>query len=96
MARYIHLLNWTDKGVQQFKDTMDRGEAARKVAADMGGSIELYWTMGEYDLVAISEFPDDETVTSYLLKVASLGNVRTRTMRAFDSNEIEGIVGAAG
>jgi uncharacterized protein with GYD domain len=64
-----------------------------KAAADMGGSLEVHWTLGEYDIVAISEFPDDETATAFLLKVGSLGNIRTKTMRAFDANDVQRIVG---
>jgi uncharacterized protein with GYD domain len=95
MAKYVSLLSWTDQGVKNFKDTIDRAESARKVAADMGGSLEIHWTVGEIDMVAISEFPDDETATAFLLKVGSLGNVRTRTMRAFDADEMSRIIGSA-
>ncbi|MBI3648851.1 MAG: GYD domain-containing protein [Actinobacteria bacterium] len=59
MARFVSLLNWTDQGAKTAADTVDRAEAAKKLAADMGGSLELYWTMGQYDLVAITEFADD-------------------------------------
>ena len=95
MPSYVSLLSWTEQGATSFKDTVDRAEAARKVAADMGGSIELHWTLGEYDMVAISEFPDDETATAFLLKVGSLGNVRTQTMRSFDTSEMQQIISAA-
>ena len=94
MPKYVSLLNWTEQGIKGFKDTVDRAESARKVAADMGGSIEIHWTVGEVDMVAISEFPDDETATRFLLKVGSLGNVRSRTMRAFDADEMSRIVGS--
>jgi uncharacterized protein with GYD domain len=47
---------------------------------------------GQYDLVTISEFPDDETAVKFLAKVASLGNVRTSTMRAFDGSEVRSIM----
>jgi uncharacterized protein with GYD domain len=92
MATYISLINWTDEGAKNAKDTVDRAEAAEKLAADMGGSFQSYWTMGPYDLVTISEFPDDETAVKFLAKVASLGNVRTSTMRAFDGSEVRSIM----
>ena len=95
MAKYISLISWTEQGVKSFKDTIDRFDSARKMAADMGGSLEAHWTLGEFDIVAISEFPDDETATAFLLKVGSLGNFRTRTMRAFDADEMSRIVGTA-
>jgi len=92
MSRYVTLFNWTEQGVKQYRDTVDRADAAKKVAADLGGSFEIYWTLGDYDIVAISEFPDDETATAFLLKLASLGNVRSNTMRAFDAGEMSGII----
>ena len=95
MAKYVVLINWTEQGIQNFKDTVDRAEAARKIAADMGGSLEVYWTVGEFDMVAISEFPDDETATGFLLKVGALGSVRSRSMRAFDADEMSRIVSSA-
>jgi uncharacterized protein with GYD domain len=95
MAKYVSLISWTEQGIQNFKDTVDRFETAKKVAADMGGSLEAHWTVGECDIVAILEFPDDETATAFLLKVGSLGNLRTRTMRAFDADEMSRIISAA-
>lgn len=93
MARYVSLLNWTDEGARTATNTVDRAEAAQKLAADMGGSMEIYWTMGQYDIVAITEFADDETAAAFLAKVASLGNVRSQTMRAFDANSVRKIIG---
>jgi uncharacterized protein with GYD domain len=93
MARFVSLLNWTDQGAKTAAETVDRAEAAKKVAADMGGSLEIYWTMGQYDMVAVTEFPDDETAVAFLAKVSSLGNIRSQTMRAFDANSVRGIMG---
>jgi len=92
MAKYVSLLNWTDEGAKSAGDTVDRAEAAQKLAASMGGSLQVYWTMGQYDVVAISEFSDDETAVAFLAKVSSLGNVRSQTMRAFDGDEMRGII----
>ena len=79
-------------GAQTAADTVDRAEAAQKVAAEMGGSLEIYWTMGQYDIVAVTEFADDETAVAFLAKVSSLGNVRSQTMRAFDADAVKSIV----
>jgi uncharacterized protein with GYD domain len=95
MAKYVSLINWTEQGIGSFRETVDRFDAARKIAADMGGSLEAHWTLGEFDIVAIMEFPDDETATAFLLKVGSLGNLRSRSMRAFDADEMSRIIGAA-
>ena len=93
MARFVSLLNWTDQGAKTAADTVNRAEAAKKVASDMGGSLEIYWTMGQYDMVAITEFADDETAVAFLAKVSSLGNIRSQTMRAFDADSVRGILG---
>jgi uncharacterized protein with GYD domain len=53
---------------------------------------ESYWTLGQYDVVAAFEAPDDETMTAFSLSVAKLGNVKTQTLRAFSSPEMEGII----
>jgi len=88
MAKYVTLINWTDQGAKAAAETVQRAEAAQKLAADMGGSIELLWTMGQYDIVGIGEFPDDETAAGFMAKVSSLGNVRTQTMRAFEAADL--------
>jgi uncharacterized protein with GYD domain len=93
MARYVSLLNWTDEGAKNIAGTVERAEAARKMVADKGGSLEVYWTMGQYDMVAITEFADDETAVAFLAKVSSLGNVRSQTMRAFDADAVRSIMG---
>ena len=54
--------------------------------------VEEYWTMGAYDAVVVVEAPDDETVSAFMLKVGSLGNVKGQTLRAFRRNEMEGIL----
>jgi uncharacterized protein with GYD domain len=94
MPRYISLINWTDQGIRNFKDTVDRSNAAIGLAQKMGGRIEAtYWTIGPYDLVSIAEFPDDETGMAFLLAVGSQGNFRTTTLRAFNADEITSAIG---
>jgi uncharacterized protein with GYD domain len=59
----------------------------------MGGNVHsLFWTIGPYDIVATVEAPDDETVTAAMLKVGSLGNVRTTTLRAFIRDQLAAIL----
>jgi uncharacterized protein with GYD domain len=54
---------------------------------------ETYWTLGAYDVVAVFEAPDDETMTAFALSISKLGNVRTQTLRAFTSSDMVGILG---
>ncbi|HEX9374740.1 MAG TPA: GYD domain-containing protein [Actinomycetota bacterium] len=93
MATYVTLVNWTEQGVKNYKDTADRVDAANEVFAELGGRItDIYWTLGPYDIVTLSEFPDDESATAAALKLGAQGNVRTTTMRAFGRDEIKGII----
>jgi uncharacterized protein with GYD domain len=63
----------------------------------MGGKVvDVYWTLGQYDLVAIAEAPDDETAAAIAVKQGSLGNVRTLTMRAFGKDAIQKIIDSTG
>ncbi|MFE7927722.1 GYD domain-containing protein [Streptomyces sp. NPDC057456] len=96
MPAYVTLLNWTDQGIRNYKDTAKRGEAFAAAAQKLGGKIlSLYWTVGSYDLVAVVEAPDDETVTAVLLQLGGVGNVRTTTLRAFGPEEMQRIIAKA-
>ena len=97
MATYITLLQFTDQGIRNVKDTIKRAEAGKESAAKMGVKFtEFFWTLGRHDLAIIADAPDDETITAFMLKLASLGNVKTETMRAFRSNDMEAIIKKAG
>jgi uncharacterized protein with GYD domain len=96
VATFVSLLSWTEQGVHAYADTTKRADAATAAFARLGGKLtEIYWTLGPYDLVAISEFPDDETATAAALQLAAAGNVRTTTMRAFSRAEVKKIIGKA-
>jgi uncharacterized protein with GYD domain len=93
MPSYVCLIQFKDQGIRNIKETVKRGDAAIAEAQKMGLKIvEEYWTMGAYDAVVIFEAPDDETMSAFILKVGSLGNVTGQTLRAFRRNEMEGIL----
>ena len=93
MATYISLLQFTDQGVRNVKDTIKRSEAATAEAEKMGVKIiNIFWTMGAYDVVVLLDAPNDETVSAFSLKMGSLGNVKSQTMRAFRAEEMESIL----
>jgi uncharacterized protein with GYD domain len=94
--QYIMLLQWTDQGIKNFKDTTRRTDAAKREAERIGGKFTVYWTFGKYDIVCILEAPNDEAAMEFGLKVGSLGNVRTTTLRAFTEEEIAKIIGKLG
>jgi|SRR5207248_6649212 len=93
MPTYISLVQFTDKGIQAAKQTTQRVTDWSGKVQSLGVRInQMYWTLGEYDQVCIFEAPDDETAASVLLAADMLGNIRTRTMRAFTSSEMEKIL----
>ena len=93
MPTYVTLFNWTDQGVKNVKDTANRVEQAREAFAGSGVTISaIYWTQGRYDLIGIIEAPDDPTLAAALLRLATSGNVRTETLRAFDTQEMQAIL----
>ncbi len=97
MATYISLMNFTEQGIKDYRDTVNRAEMATKAVEQLGGTVkETYWTVGPYDLVAVGEFPDDETGMAYLLQLGGLGNLRTTTLRAFNKDEMRGILDKTG
>ncbi len=84
MSTYIVLANWTDQGLRSVKDSPKRLDAARKAAEALGGGIKgFYLTMGDYDMVLLAEAPDDATFARFTLELAMMGNIRTRTLKAF-------------
>jgi uncharacterized protein with GYD domain len=88
MAHYISLIRYTQKGVENLKDSPKRLEATKKAFEAAGGKVKaIYWTLGQYDAVAIGEFPDDEAALRINLAGAMQGYVRSETLRAFTEEE---------
>jgi uncharacterized protein with GYD domain len=97
MTTYILLVNWTERGVQQVKDSPRRLDAARKMLRDMGGDLKsVHLTMGEYDLVIVMEASDDAVAARFVLQLGMLGNVRTRTLKAFPEAAYREIIASLG
>jgi uncharacterized protein with GYD domain len=95
MPTYVMLANWTDQGLRAIADGPKRLDAAKRTLEDMGGHFrELYMTMGEFDLVGIYDAPDDAVAARYILLLGQLGNVRTRSMKAFPEEAYRKIVGS--
>ena len=93
MASYISLLQFTEQGVRNVKDTTKRADGVRASAKKFGVKVtEIYWTLGSYDVVAIFEAPDDTSITALALSLGSSGNVRTQVLRAFDRDEMQDIL----
>jgi uncharacterized protein with GYD domain len=95
MATYITLAHWTQKGVEKVKDSPRRLEEAKKAFMAMGAELKaFYLVMGQYDMVVISEAPDDETASKVALAIGSKGAIRTETIRAYTEDEYQKIMAA--
>ena len=91
MATFITLVNFTDQGIKTVKDSPARFDAFKTMAEKLGVSVKsVYWTVGHYDIVVVVE-GSDEAVTAALLKVGSLGNIRTQTLRGVSAEEFKKI-----
>jgi len=88
MPTFLITMNWTEQGIRNIKDAPKRAAAARETAKKVGVEIkETYVTTGESDLLAIVEAPDGQNVAKFCMAIGSLGNVRTRTVRAWSQAE---------
>jgi uncharacterized protein with GYD domain len=93
MPAYVMLASWTDQGMRAIEDSPRRIDTARKTLEEMGGHImSVYMTMGEYDLVLTYDAPDDAVAARFTLVLGKLGNVRTKSMKAFPEEAYRQIV----
>jgi uncharacterized protein with GYD domain len=93
MPHYVSLLRYTHQGAAKIKESPARLDAAKKAAEAAQGKVHAwYLTMGEYDAVLISEFPNDDAAARFMLSTGSLGNVTTQTLKAFTEAEYRKII----
>jgi uncharacterized protein with GYD domain len=93
MATYVSLLRYTDQGIRKIKESPGRIDAAKKAFQSQGGELKQWLLlMGQYDILAVAEAPDDETASRIALALGALGNVRTETVRAFTEQEFRKMV----
>ena len=94
MATFVVLAGFTDQGIRNVKETISRAEAFKEMAKKSGITVkDLYWTLGQYDVIAVCEAPDEETATAFSLSVSSRGNIRSQTLRAFSFDEMKMLLG---
>jgi len=93
MPHYVTLVRYTQQGASKIKESPTRLDAARKAAEAAKGKIHSwYLTMGKYDAVLVSEFPDDETAARFMLATGAMGNITTQTLKAFTESEYRKIL----
>src|SRR5208282_1994450 len=89
MATYVTLINFTDQGIRNVKDTANRASHYKELAAKLGCTLkENYWTQGQYDVVSIVDAPDEASMTALAMSVGKLGYIRTQTLRAYSAAEL--------
>ena len=93
MPGYACLMKFTPQGLANIKDSPERIKQGRALVEKLGGKVVGVWvTMGEYDLIAIGDFPDDQAVATWALTLAKQGNVTTHSMRALSEDEFAQVV----
>ena len=90
---FILSMNFTDQGIRAIKEAPKRATAARELAKKVGVEIkQVYLTSGDSDLVAMVETPNGDNMAKFSLALGALGNVRTRTARAWTQDEYQKLV----
>ena len=93
MVTYVVLAQFTDQGIRTVKDSPTRATQVAEMAKGFGCEMkQIYWTLGEYDIVTVIEAADDQSLTTFGLALGSMGNIRTQTLRAFSKDEIGAII----
>ena len=93
MATYIALANFTEQGIRSVKDSTKRADAVKALGTKFGVNMtDIFWTLGQYDMVTICEADSDEAIAAFGLAIGAAGNVRLQTLRAFTNREMDGIV----
>ncbi|UCG04924.1 MAG: GYD domain-containing protein [Desulfobacterales bacterium] len=93
MAKYISLVKYTAKGIENVKESPKRLDAFKQLCEKMGAKVEgFYLTMGRYDMIVIVDAPSPEAVSKIILATASRGAVSTETLPAFAEQEYRKII----
>ena len=96
MGVFISTIRFSDQGIKAVGETTKRAKQVAEAAESMGVKVrEILWTLGDVDGYLVFEAPDDETAAAMLLNVGAAGNVHTQTCRAFNANEMDGVLGKA-
>lgn len=92
LQKYVLLGNWTDHARKTFLEIPERIELTKKIIGELNGSIDFFFTMGEYDFIAIVDMPDEESMAKYLLKAYEARYITIKTLRAWTDAEFARLV----
>jgi uncharacterized protein with GYD domain len=87
LQSFIVLGNWTEQGIKNIQEAPNRIKITHSMVEKSGGKMQLYYTLGEYDFVMVVEVPSDEAIATIMACLGSMGNVRTRTLKAWTETE---------
>ena len=89
MPTYVVLYKFTDQGAKNITTTVERARETTAENERRGFKIQgIYWTQGQYDLVAVVDSPDEDSMLAGLFSIAEAGNARSETLRAFTAEEV--------
>lgn len=92
MPHYISLVNWTEQGIKTVKESPKRVDSVNALASKLGAKMDVFYTMGEYDIVAVTDAPNDDVAMQLLLEIGKIGNVRTKTLKAWTTAEATKVI----
>jgi uncharacterized protein with GYD domain len=93
MPTFVITLSWTDQGIRNVKDSPKRVAIARDLGKKVGVDMkQLFLTTGDSDLLVIADAPDGANVAKFCMALGGLGNVRTKTARAWPEAEYMKII----
>lgn len=93
MAKYISLVRYTGKGVENIKESPSRLDAFKQLCESLGVTLDgFYLTMGRYDIMIIVDAPNIETATKLILTTTSGGAVTTETLPALTEEEYRNVI----
>ncbi|HEX3381959.1 MAG TPA: GYD domain-containing protein [Paraburkholderia sp.] len=94
MATYVVLMQFTDQGIRAVKNSTQRAGQAAEMAKSFGCEMkQIYWTLGEYDIVSVIDAADEQSFLAFGLALGSAGNIRSQTLRAFTKDEMSAVIG---
>lgn len=93
MNRYIGLIKITEDGNEHLKEAAEVLLKANGIIDMVGGKLVDIWAvMGEYDFVAVVEYPSDVAAFEAVTKMAELGFFTTETLPAIAMDKFLALV----
>ena len=94
MPIYVSLVNFTHEGLKTMKSKgVARSDMVKRNVESLGGKlVHAYYCLGEYDVVAILDFPNTRAAMQAGVLNASLGHIRIKTMPTVSREEWKGVL----